>query len=50
MIHVSKMNNAKLNIGDRVTASIIQLDINRRRIGLRLEEMLQETDTSFTFA
>lgn len=50
MIHISKMNNAKLNIGDRVTTSIHKMDIKRRRIELRLEDMLQETDTSFTFA
>lgn len=49
MIHISKMGNAKLNIGDRVTVSVISIDVKRKRLGLRLEEMLLETDTSFTF-
>ncbi|XP_046803831.1 uncharacterized protein YdcI [Lucilia cuprina] len=50
LIHISNMGKIKLNIGDRVTVSIVQLDVKRKRIGLRLEEMLLETDTSFTFA
>ncbi|XP_075145670.1 uncharacterized protein YdcI [Haematobia irritans] len=49
LIHVSKMGNSKLNIGDRVTVSVISIDVKRKRLGLRLEEMLLETDTSFTF-
>ncbi|KAL9889578.1 uncharacterized protein YdcI isoform 1-T2 [Glossina fuscipes fuscipes] len=48
LIHVSKMNNMKVNIGDRVVTSIVQVDKQRKRIGLRLEEIVTETDTSFT--
>uniref|UniRef100_A0A1I8NSA0 S1 motif domain-containing protein n=1 Tax=Stomoxys calcitrans TaxID=35570 RepID=A0A1I8NSA0_STOCA len=50
LIHVSKMGKTKLNIGDRVTVSVVSIDVQRKRLGLRLEEMLLETDTSFTFA
>lgn len=49
LIHSSNMGKMKLNIGDRVIVSIVQLDVKRKRIGLRTEEMLMETDTSFTF-
>uniref|UniRef100_A0A1A9Z3R6 S1 motif domain-containing protein n=1 Tax=Glossina pallidipes TaxID=7398 RepID=A0A1A9Z3R6_GLOPL len=48
LIHVSKMNNMKVNIGDRVVTSIVQVDKQRKRIGLRLEEIVTEADTSFT--
>ncbi|XP_058984529.1 uncharacterized protein YdcI-like [Musca domestica] len=48
LIHISKMGNAKLSIGDRVTVSVISIDVKRKRLGLRLEEMLLETDTSFS--
>uniref|UniRef100_A0A1A9VVW6 S1 motif domain-containing protein n=1 Tax=Glossina austeni TaxID=7395 RepID=A0A1A9VVW6_GLOAU len=48
LIHVSKMNNMRVNIGDRVVTSIVQVDKQRKRIGLRLEEIVTEADTSFT--
>lgn len=42
------MNNCELSIGDRIIASVVKVDIQRRQLGLRLENMLEETDTSFT--
>ncbi|XP_014103424.3 uncharacterized protein YdcI isoform X1 [Bactrocera oleae] len=48
LIHISKMKNRELSVGDRVTVSIIQIDIPRKRIGVRLEDTIKETDTSFT--
>lgn len=42
------MKNRELSVGDRVTVSIIQIDIPRKRIGVRLEDTLNETDISFT--
>lgn len=50
LIHTSNMRKIKLNIGDRVSVSVMQIDVKRKRIGLRLEEMLMDTDASFTFA
>ncbi|XP_016960447.1 uncharacterized protein YdcI [Drosophila biarmipes] len=49
LIHNSHMNNSELSIGDRIVASVVKLDLQRRQLGLRLENMLVETDTSFTF-
>ncbi|KAM7360895.1 uncharacterized protein YdcI isoform 1-T1 [Cochliomyia hominivorax] len=49
LIHTSNMGKLKLNIGDRVIVSIQQIDVKRKRIGLRTEELLMETETSFTF-
>lgn len=42
------MNNCELSISDRIIASVVKVDIQRRQLGLRLENMLEETDTSFT--
>ncbi|EDV44199.1 uncharacterized protein Dana_GF16142 [Drosophila ananassae] len=49
LIHKSHMNNSELSIGDRIVASVVKVDLQRRQLGLRLENMLMETDTSFTF-
>ncbi|XP_017007452.2 uncharacterized protein YdcI [Drosophila takahashii] len=49
LIHKSHMNNSELSIGDRIVASVVKVDLQRRQLGLRLENMLVETDTSFTF-
>ncbi|XP_020814102.1 S1 RNA-binding domain-containing protein 1 [Drosophila serrata] len=49
LIHKSHMNNSELSIGDRIVASVVKVDLQRRQLGLRLENMLEETDTSFTF-
>ncbi|XP_062125663.1 S1 RNA-binding domain-containing protein 1 [Drosophila sulfurigaster albostrigata] len=48
LIHKSHMNNCELSIGDRIIASVLKVDMQRRQLGLRLENMLEETDTSFT--
>lgn len=48
LIHKTHMNNIELSIGDRIIASVLKVDIQRRQLGLRLENMLEETDTSFT--
>ncbi|TDG50032.1 hypothetical protein AWZ03_003542 [Drosophila navojoa] len=48
LIHKNHMNNIELSIGDRIIASVQKVDIQRRQLGLRLENMLEETDTSFT--
>ncbi|XP_055902138.1 S1 RNA-binding domain-containing protein 1-like isoform X2 [Eupeodes corollae] len=40
LIHRTKMNKAKLNLGDRVSASVIDLDLDRQRISLRLDEVI----------
>ncbi|KAH8381308.1 hypothetical protein KR093_002531, partial [Drosophila rubida] len=48
LIHKSHMNNCELSIGDRIVASVLKVDMQRRQLGLRLENMLEETDTSFT--
>lgn len=48
LIHKSHTNNCELSIGDRIIASVVKVDIQRRQLGLRLENMLEETDTSFT--
>lgn len=37
LIHTSKMNKANLRVGDRVNATVINVDIKRKRIGLSLE-------------
>ncbi|XP_067615123.1 uncharacterized protein YdcI [Eurosta solidaginis] len=50
LLHISKMKNSDLSVGDRVTVSIIQIDIPRKRIGVRLEDMIKETETSYTLA
>ncbi|XP_068155650.1 S1 RNA-binding domain-containing protein 1 [Drosophila tropicalis] len=49
LIHRSHMSDGELSIGDRVIASVVKVDLQRRHLGLRQESMLQETDTSFTF-
>ncbi|KAH8337435.1 hypothetical protein KR059_010013, partial [Drosophila kikkawai] len=49
LIHKSHMSNSELSIGDRIVASVVKVDLQRRQLGLRLENMLEETDTSFTF-
>ncbi|XP_017099980.2 uncharacterized protein YdcI [Drosophila bipectinata] len=49
LIHKSHMNNSELSIGDRIVASVVKVDLQRKQLGLRLENMLMETDTSFTF-
>ncbi|XP_043652839.1 uncharacterized protein YdcI isoform X1 [Drosophila teissieri] len=49
LIHNSHMNDAQLSIGDRIVASVVKVDLQRRQLGLRLENMLVETDSSFTF-
>lgn len=41
LIHVSKMNGMILNIGDHVNATVLNVDVNRRRVQLRLEDMNQ---------
>ncbi|KAL7730235.1 hypothetical protein ACLKA6_016504 [Drosophila palustris] len=48
LIHKNHMNNCELSIGDRIIASVLKVDVQRRQLGLRLENMLEETDTSFT--
>ncbi|KRG02111.1 S1 RNA-binding domain-containing protein 1 isoform X2 [Drosophila mojavensis] len=48
LIHKTHMNNIELSIGDRIIASVQKVDMQRRLLGLRLENMLEETDTSFT--
>ncbi|XP_055851056.1 S1 RNA-binding domain-containing protein 1 isoform X2 [Episyrphus balteatus] len=40
LIHSSKMNGIHLNLGDRVNTSVIDIDKNRRRIALRLDELI----------
>lgn len=42
------MNSCELSIGDRIIASVVKVDMQRQQLGLRLENMLEETDTSFT--
>ncbi|KAI8045640.1 hypothetical protein M5D96_001823 [Drosophila gunungcola] len=49
LIHKSHMNDSELSIGDRIVASVVKVDLQRRQLGLRLENMLVETDSSFTF-
>ncbi|XP_016938154.3 uncharacterized protein YdcI [Drosophila suzukii] len=49
LIHNSHMKNSELSIGDRIVASVVKVDLQRRLLSLRLENMLVETDTSFTF-
>ncbi|XP_022216719.2 S1 RNA-binding domain-containing protein 1 [Drosophila obscura] len=49
LLHKSHMKNCDLSIGDRIVASVVNLDKKRQKFGLRLENMLAETDTSFTF-
>ncbi|XP_037957011.1 S1 RNA-binding domain-containing protein 1 [Teleopsis dalmanni] len=44
LIHISKMRNINLNIGDRVTTSIHQIDFQKGRLGLRLEKVLADID------
>ncbi|XP_030371189.1 S1 RNA-binding domain-containing protein 1 [Scaptodrosophila lebanonensis] len=48
LIHKNHMNNVDLSLGDRVTVSVIKVDLQRNHLGLRLEDQLMETDTSFT--
>ncbi|KAH8243344.1 hypothetical protein KR032_006618 [Drosophila birchii] len=40
LIHKSHMNNSELSVGDRIVASVVKLDLQRRQFGLRLENML----------
>ncbi|XP_055905833.1 S1 RNA-binding domain-containing protein 1 isoform X2 [Eupeodes corollae] len=40
LIHTSKMNGIVLNLGDRVNTSVIDIDKGRRRIALRLDELI----------
>lgn len=40
LIHNTKMNGLKLNLGDRVSASVIDLDIGKKRVSLRLDEVI----------
>lgn len=40
LIHISKMNGMKTNIGDRVEAKVISIDHAKRRIGLFLESIV----------
>ncbi|XP_055851077.1 S1 RNA-binding domain-containing protein 1-like isoform X2 [Episyrphus balteatus] len=40
LIHRTKMNGMKLNLGDRVSASVIDLDIAKKRVSLRLDEVI----------
>ncbi|EDW38811.1 GL13731 [Drosophila persimilis] len=49
LLHKSHMKNCDLSIGDRIVASVVNLDKKRLKFGLRLENILAETDTSFTF-
>jgi len=49
LIHNSNMNNSQLSVGDRIVASVVKVDLKRRQLELRLENMLMETDTSFKF-
>lgn len=37
LIHISKMNGARLKIGDRVTATVTNVDIPKKRVALSLE-------------
>ncbi|XP_033162308.1 uncharacterized protein YdcI [Drosophila mauritiana] len=49
LIHNSNMNNSQLGVGDRIVASVVRVNLQRRQLELRLENMLLETDTSFKF-
>lgn len=40
LIHKSKLNGHLPNIGDRVNAMVINLDVNKNRIGLNLKDIL----------
>lgn len=40
MIHTSKLKGAKLKIGDRVEVEIIDIELERKRIGLLFSKML----------
>ncbi|XP_054745343.1 S1 RNA-binding domain-containing protein 1 [Anastrepha obliqua] len=48
LIHISKMKNAELSVGDRVVVSIIQIDVPRKRISVQLEEIKVNDNDSFT--
>ncbi|XP_063429941.1 S1 RNA-binding domain-containing protein 1-like [Mytilus trossulus] len=36
LIHVSKMKNTKLNLGDKVSVKVISLELSKKRIGLEI--------------
>lgn len=40
LIHVSRMKNTNLQVGDRVSVEIINVEIERARIGLNLLNVL----------
>lgn len=40
LIHISKMRNETLKIGDRVDAYVLNVDEARKKIQLRLEKIL----------
>lgn len=40
LIHVTRMKNTNLQVGDRVSVEITNLEIERARIGLNLLEVL----------
>lgn len=40
LIHVSRMKNTNLQVGDRVSVEIINVELDRGRIGLQLLNVL----------
>ncbi|KAL1380851.1 hypothetical protein pipiens_001064, partial [Culex pipiens pipiens] len=40
LIHRSKMNGKRVNIGDQVEVTVLSVDVGKRRLGLRLEKIL----------
>lgn len=40
LIHSSKLNGIKPNIGDRIEAVVLSVDVNRGRINLKLRSIL----------
>ena len=36
LIHVSKMRNTMLNLGDKVSVKVISLELSKKRIGLEI--------------
>lgn len=40
LLHKTKMNKVELKLGDRVSTSVIDLDVDKKRIWLRLDEVL----------
>lgn len=40
LIHSSKMNNQKLSLGDKVEAVVLNIDEDKKKIGLKLLKVL----------